>query len=178
MVALKNISELTDIPKFKTTTSMSKHIREFETFLSNKYRDNGFPLDYVLRPKLVNAPWNMLDARTPDRWQMPHKTMPNFFDFAQTDEHCCRWVLIIRRDKTGMVLGVPDHELANIEDDSDQQCTTMFLRNDEIVFCLASIAFKDSPGGCHFMSKRGVSHHSGRKAFFACKGQFVGKNSA
>ncbi len=47
-VALKDISELTDIPKFKTTTSMSKHIREFETFLSTKYGVDGFPLDYVL----------------------------------------------------------------------------------------------------------------------------------
>ena len=28
------------------------------------------------------------------------------------------------------------------------------------------------------MSKRVVTHHSGRKAFFACKGQFVGKDSA
>ena len=54
----------------------------------------------------------------------------------------------------------------------------MFLRDDEIVFRLASIAFKDSPGGCHFVSKRGVIHTIGRKAFFACKGQFVGKDSA
>ena len=36
-VALKDIGELTDIPKFKSSMSMSKHIHEFETFLSNKY---------------------------------------------------------------------------------------------------------------------------------------------
>ena len=77
-----------------------------------------------------------------------------------------------------MVFGAPDHELANMEDDSVRLRTPMFLCNDEIVFCLASIAYKDSPGECHFMSKRGVSHHSGRKAFFACKGQFVDKDSA
>ena len=104
--------------------------------------------------------------------------MPDFFNFAQTDEHCHRWALIIRCDKTGMVLGAPDHELANIEDDSVRWQTPMFLCDDEIVFHLASIAFKDSPGGCHFVSKRGVSHHSGRKAFLACKGKFMGKDFA
>ena len=89
-VALNDIGELTDIPKFKTTTSMSKHIREFETFFSNKYGVDEFPLDYVLWPKLVNTPWSILDKCTLDRWQMPHRTMPDFFDFAQTDEHCHR----------------------------------------------------------------------------------------
>ena len=109
---------------------------------------------------------------------MPHRTMPDFFDFAQTDEHCRKWAPIIRRDKTATVLGAPDHELANIEDDCVQWGTPMFLHGDEIVFHLASIAFKDSAGGCHFVSKRGVTHHSGRKAFFACKGKLVGKDSA
>ena len=66
-VALKDIGELTDIPKFKTTTSMSKHIREFETFLLNKYGVDGFPLDYVLQPKLVNILWSDLEDCTPDR---------------------------------------------------------------------------------------------------------------
>ena len=73
--------------------------------------------------------------------------MPDFFDFAQMDEHCHKWTPIIRCDKTGTVLGAPDHELANIEDDSVRWQTPMFLWDDEIVFCLASIAFKDSPGG-------------------------------
>ena len=95
-VALKDIGELTDIPKFKSSTSMSKHIREFETFLLNKYGVYGFPLDYILRPKLVNTPWSALDDRTPDRWQIPHRTMPDFFDFAQMDEHCHKWAPIIR----------------------------------------------------------------------------------
>ena len=54
----------------------------------------------------------------------------------------------------------------------------MFLCDDEIVFHLASIDSKDSLGGCHFVSKCDMTHHSGHKAFFACKGQFVGKDSA
>ena len=177
-VALKDISELTDIPKFKTTTSMSKHIREFETFLSTKYGVDGFPLDYVLRPKLVDRPMSDLEDRIPDRWQYPTKTMPDFFDFAQTDEICRRWAPIIVGNRAGTVFGAPDHDLARIEDDVVLYRTPMFLRDDEIVFRLASVAFKDSPGGCHFVNKRGVIHHSGRKAFFACKGQFVGKDSA
>ena len=113
-VALKDIGELTDILKFESSTSMLKHILEFKTFLSNKYGVDGFPLDHVLWRKLVNTPWSALDDRTPDRWQMPHRTMPDFFNFAQTDEHCCKWAPIIRQDKTGTVLGAPDHELANI----------------------------------------------------------------
>ena len=80
MVALKDISELTDIPKFKTTTSMPKHIHEFETFLSNKYRVDGFPLDYVLWQKLANAHWHTLDTCNPDRFQIQQRTIPNFFD--------------------------------------------------------------------------------------------------
>ena len=83
IVALKDISELTDIPKFKTTTSMSKHIHEFETFLSNKYGVDGFPLDYVLWQNLANAHWHMLDTCNPDRFQIQQRTIPDFFDLPR-----------------------------------------------------------------------------------------------
>ena len=116
-MALKDIGELTDIPKFKSSTSMSKHIREFETFLSNKYGVDGFPLDYALRQKLVDRPMSDLEDRIPDRWQYPTKTMPDFFDFAQTDEICRRWAPIIVGNQAGTVFGTPDHDLARIEDD-------------------------------------------------------------
>ena len=101
--------------------------------------------------------------------------MPDFFDFAQMDKHCCKWAPIIRQDRTGTVLGAPDHELANIEDDCVKWRTPMFLRNDEIVFRLASIAFKDSLGGCHFVSKRGVTQHSGCKASLPAKDNLWGR---
>ena len=84
---------------------------------------------------------------------MPHRTMSDFFDFAQTDENCCKWAPIIRQDKAANVLCAPDHELANIEGDSAKWRMPMFLRNDKIVFCLTIMAFKDSLGGCHFVSK-------------------------
>ena len=143
-MTLKNINELTDIPKFKSTMSMSKHIRKFETFLSTKYGVDGFPLDYVLRAKLADMLISHLDERIPDRWQMPTKTMPGFFDFVQTDEICRRWAPIIVRGHAAMVFGAPDHDAARIEDDVVLYRTPMFLRDDEIVFRLASIAFKDS----------------------------------
>ncbi len=134
---------------FRTTTSISKHIRKFKTFLSTKYGVDGFPLNYVLRLKLVDKPWNTLDEHIPDRWQYPDKTMPDFFDFAQTDETCRRWAPIIVHDQNANVFGATAHELARIEDDVVRHRTPMFLHNDEIVFCLSSISFKDSSGVCH-----------------------------
>ncbi len=139
-------------------------------FLSNKYGIDGFPLDYVLRLQLTNAPWHMLDACIPNRFQIPHRTIPDFFDFAQMDNHCCKWALIIMHDKKTKVAWATDHDLARYEDESDYGRTPIFLCDDEIVFHLASIAFNDSPGGCHFVSKKGVTHHGGCQAFFACKG--------
>ena len=47
-ISLKNVSELTDIPTYKSTTSMSKHIHDFESYLSSHYGVEGLPLDYVV----------------------------------------------------------------------------------------------------------------------------------
>ena len=41
-ISLKSISELTDIPTYKSTTSMSKHISDFESYLSSHYGVEGF----------------------------------------------------------------------------------------------------------------------------------------
>jgi len=40
------------------------------------------------------------------------------------------------------------------------------------------VAFADSPGETHFTPKKGKQLQRGRHAYFACKGQFVGVNTA
>ena len=47
-ISLKSISDLTDIPMYMSTTSMFKHISNFESYLSIHYGVEGFPLDYVM----------------------------------------------------------------------------------------------------------------------------------
>jgi hypothetical protein len=54
----------------------------------------------------------------------------------------------------------------------------VFRRNDAIVFQLARIAFADSPEEVHFIPRKGKVQQSGRQSYFACKGQFVGINTA
>ena len=49
-VTVTMIPDLTDIPKWKDRghTSMSKHFRDFETYLSQHYGVENFPLDWVV----------------------------------------------------------------------------------------------------------------------------------
>ena len=54
----------------------------------------------------------------------------------------------------------------------------MFWCNDAIAFQLACIAFADSPGEVHFIPKKGKVQQSGCASYFACKGQFMGVNTA
>ena len=54
----------------------------------------------------------------------------------------------------------------------------MFKHDDIIVFHLMCLAFADLPGGIHFIPKKGKGLQSGCEAYFACKGQFVGINTA
>ena len=56
-ISLKDIADLTNMPKYKAQTSISKHFRDFETYLSQHYGGEGFPLDYVVHPKLAVPAW-------------------------------------------------------------------------------------------------------------------------
>ena len=47
-ISLKSVSELTDIPMHKSTMSMSKHICNFESYLSTHYGVECFALDYIM----------------------------------------------------------------------------------------------------------------------------------
>lgn len=62
-ITLKDVSELTDVPTYKSMTRMPQHIRDFESYLVTHYDVEGFPLDYVIRPKLASAYWHTLKPR-------------------------------------------------------------------------------------------------------------------
>ena len=72
-----------------------------------------------------------------------------------------------------------DKVLAEWESGSRANCRSdVFRRDNPIVFHLARIAFADSPGEVHFIPKKGKVQQSGHQSYFACKGQFVGINTA
>ena len=48
-VTLKDISNLKDIPNYQLMIPLSKHSHNFETYLSQCYRVDNFPLDYVVQ---------------------------------------------------------------------------------------------------------------------------------
>lgn len=56
-VTLKDIPDLTDVPTYRSTITISKHFNDFETYLSQRYGVEGFPLDYVVRTILASASW-------------------------------------------------------------------------------------------------------------------------
>ena len=58
-VTIKLIPDLTDVPKWKDrgSTSMSKHFQDFETYLSQHYGVEGFPLDWVVQTNLRPMFW-------------------------------------------------------------------------------------------------------------------------
>jgi hypothetical protein len=67
-ITIKMIPDLTDVPKWKDcgSTSMSKHFRVFETYLSQHYGVEGFPLDWIVRSSLRPVYWSnvmMLNAQ-------------------------------------------------------------------------------------------------------------------
>jgi len=85
-VTIKMIPDLTDVPKWKDhcSTSMSKHFRDFETYLSQHYGVEGFPLDWVVRPNLRPVFWVDLTAAEAERLGQS----PDFFKFKETDHRC------------------------------------------------------------------------------------------
>ena len=47
-VTLKDIPDLTNVLTYQSTITMSKHFHDFETYLSQHYAVEGFPLDYAV----------------------------------------------------------------------------------------------------------------------------------
>lgn len=176
-VTVKMIPDLTDIPKWKDrgSTSMSKHFRDFETYLSQHYGVEGFPLDWVVRPSLRPLFW--ADLNTPQAEQQGLR--PDFFKFEETDHRCRVHAPIVPFDEAHHLCCSDDKVVAEWESGlRSNRRSDVFRRDDAIVFQLARIAFADSPGEVHFIPRKGKVQQSGRQSYFACKGQFVGINTA
>ena len=95
--------------------------------------------------------------------------MPDFFWFEELDYHCRRMAPIVDPDYEDTVCTAPEGLLVEYESHkyTDRRSDT-FCRDDVIVFALAQIAFKDSPGKCHFVPRNGKHLQSGRAAYIAC----------
>ena len=105
--------------------------------------------------------------------------MPDFFRFEESDYHCHRMAPIIDPMFENTVCGANESLLANNESGKyADRHSDSFRHDDVIVFALAQLSFKDSPGECHFVPRKGRRLQSGREAYITCKGQFVGINTA
>jgi hypothetical protein len=85
-VTIKMMPDLMDIPKWKDrgSTSMLKHFRDFETYLSQHYGVEGFPLDWVVRTNLRPEFWaDMMTLQAEQRG-----LCPDFFKFEERDHQC------------------------------------------------------------------------------------------
>jgi len=177
-VTLKSIPDLTDVPVYWLSMTMLKHFRDFETCLSQGYGVEGFPLDYVVRPPLAATDWGLFVLRElchPGQGEL----MPDFFQFEESDYHCRQMAPIVDPMYENTVHGANESLLAAYKSGkyADRRSDS-FHCDDAIVFALARIAFKDSPGECHFVPRKGKHLQSRWEAYIACKGQFVGINTA
>ena len=58
------------------------------------------------------------------------------------------------------------------------QHSNLVRHHDATIFQLECVAFMDSLGGCHFILQKDKRLQSGCKAYFTCKGHFVGIHNA
>ena len=177
-VTIKMIPELMDVPKWKdrgTAASMSKHFRVFETYLSHHFGVEGFPLDWVIRPPLKPGFWEELTTRR----AMAEGRRPDFFKLEMCDYYCRTMAPIVPFEEAHHLRCSDEKVIAQWESGNrSTHRSDVFRRDDAIVFHLARVAFADSPGEVHFIPRKGRVQPSGRAAYFACKGQFVGINTA
>ena len=70
---------------------MSKHFRDFETYLSQHYGVEGFPLDWVVRSRLPAIRWSTVEtARARSEGKKP-----DFFRLEETDYICRNFMNIV-----------------------------------------------------------------------------------
>ncbi|KAL3786440.1 hypothetical protein HJC23_011021 [Cyclotella cryptica] len=171
------IPDLTDIAKWKDhgSTSMLKHFRDFETYLSQHYGVEGFPLDWVVCPKIQPVFWSEVSTLNTEQRGMKL----NFFVFEESNHRCPTMAPIVSWED-GIHLKSSDPKVhAEWESESrSHRRSDVFRRDNAIVFQLARIAFADSPGEVHFIPKKGKVQQSGHQSYFACKRQFLGINTS
>ena len=104
---------------------------------------------------------------------------PDFFKFEETDHRCRVHAPIIPQDESHNLRCSDDKVLAEWEYGlRSHRRSDVFRHDDAIVFQLACIVFADLPGEVHFIPRKGKVQQSGRQSYFACKGQFMGINTA
>ena len=108
-----------------------------------------------------------------------YNEIPKFFQVIETDfnSHCFAQI-VSHRHNYHVRNNNPTMQAQWETGNKSCSCTDTFHCDDEIVFQLARVAFKDSHGECHFVPKKDMKYHSSFQVFFACKGQFVGINTA
>ncbi len=92
-VSLKSVSELMDIPTYKSTMSMSKHIHDFESYLSTHYGVEGFRLDYIMGPTLAHLPWHTMSLQ--NLRGNVYNAFPDLFQVKETDFNSPRFAQIV-----------------------------------------------------------------------------------
>jgi hypothetical protein len=173
--SINDVPDLMGMPKYKVQTSMSKHFCDFETYSSQHYGVEGFPLDYVVCRKLVTIYW----ADTMNSRCYSPSIGLSFFKLDGTDWYCCMFVEIIPWDDTHHLKTNDEKVLAQWGSDIYVHCRCdVFKHDNTIVFNSACVCFADLPGEIHYIPKKGQGLQSGHEAYFACKGQFVGINTA
>ena len=103
---------------------------------------------------------------------------PGFFQFKEMDvnSHCFVQIFSDRDNYqvwTKNLTLLAQRETGN----KSRTWTDTFCHDDEIVFQLAHVPFKDSPGECYFVPKKDSKHHSGCQALIDFTGQFLGINT-
>ena len=88
-ISLKSLSKLTDAPMFKSTMSMLKQICNFKSYLSTHYGVEGFPLDYVMQPKLTHIPWHTMQPQNLRR--NVYNAFPDFFQVDKNNYNSCHF---------------------------------------------------------------------------------------
>jgi hypothetical protein len=176
-VTIKMIPNLTDVPMWNDSgsTSMSKHFRVFEAYLSWDYGVEGFPLDWIVRSSLQPVYWsNVMTLNAQQRG-----LRPDFFQSKEMDHQCRIHAPIVPINDQHHLKCNDKKVITEWESGSKaNHRSNVFHCNDAIVFHLARIVFADSPGEVHCIPKKGKVQQSGRQSYFACKGQFVGINTA
>ncbi len=135
---------------------MSKHIHDFESYLSAHYGVEDFPLDYVVQTNLAQLPGHRLSLQ--NLRGNVHNSFPDFFQVDKTNFRSHHFAQIVLDQDNYHIQTNNPTMLAQWETGNKSKTwTDRFCCDDEIVFQLAHVAFKDSPGECHFVPKKGAN---------------------
>ena len=106
-ITLKSIPDLMDMPVYHLSITMPNYFCDFETFLSQSYGVEGFPLDYVVQQTLTATSWgDFIPQEQCCPWQ--GELMLDFFQFEESNYHCCRMAPFVDPTYEDMVRNTPE----------------------------------------------------------------------